>query len=71
MDLLHQVRADVFSAFAWQSMDRSSASTPLLALTSEIGAPPDLREIERRSSAMAKAYYGTIFERLTEAALLA
>jgi hypothetical protein len=43
-------------------MDRSSASTPLLALKSEIGAPPGFREIERRSSAMAKAYYGTIFE---------
>src|SRR5262249_12600516 len=60
--LLHQVYIGSVPPSWWQSMDRSSPSTPLLALKSEIGAPPDFREIGTRSSAMAKAYYSTIFE---------
>jgi hypothetical protein len=31
------------SASCWQSMDRSTASTPVLALKSEINTPPEIR----------------------------
>jgi hypothetical protein len=31
------------SASWWQSMDRSTASTPVLALKSEINTPPEIR----------------------------
>jgi len=43
MVLLHQVCGS--SASWWQFMDRSTASTPVLALKSDISAPPDFREM--------------------------
>src|SRR5262245_17494458 len=63
--LLHQVCG--CSASWWQSMDGSSASTPVLAVKSKASAPPDFRD-----GAAAAALGGQTWtsRRLTNARLL-